>query len=106
MSKQLQDAIDLIEDPNRWTTGAEARDTDGERVDANNIRAVRWSAFGAMVKKHVSITLRLRVVAYCRFVLLSPNGVDYINDGDDGHTRVLEVMRSVNRGWKIRRVTT
>jgi len=100
MSKQLQDAIDLIKDPNRWTTGALARDADGECVDANNIRAVRWSASGAMVKKRVSMSIRLRVVAYCRVVLLYPNGLYYINDGPYGHTRVLEVMRAVKRGWK------
>jgi hypothetical protein len=44
----LRKARDLIEDPNRWTTGAFARDARGVPIDACNEGARYWCALGAL----------------------------------------------------------
>jgi len=97
MSKQLQAAIDLISDPARWTTGEDARDADGRRVDVRNPKAARWSAFGAMVKNYANLTPQLRVGSYCR--AMYGTGTSNTNNGHDGHARVLQAMRAVDGGW-------
>ena len=98
MSKRLQDAITLISDPARWTTGAAARDADGRHVNVRNPKAVRWSAFGSMAKNYVNVTPQLRVGSYCR--AMYGTGTSNTNNGHDGHARVLQAMRAVQGGWK------
>jgi len=100
MSKQLQAAIDLIADPARWTTGAAARDADGTEVALDDSTAVCRCAWAAMDKEGVSDLLKQRVDNYCRYGFADGYGLSFINDGPDGHARVLEAMRAVQAGWK------
>lgn len=98
MSRELQDAIDLIEDPTRWTTGVAARDADGNEVALDDSTAVCWCGWGAMCRTKVSDVIKERVVTYCRKNFKW--GVVTTNEGPDGHVRVLEAMRAVQGGWE------
>jgi len=100
MSKALQAAIDLIEDPARWTAGEDARDVDGTAVEPASGEAVCWCAWAAMYKEDVSDVLKGRVDDYCRCGFADGYGLSFINDGPDGHARVLQAMRAVQGGWK------
>lgn len=42
------DALSLISDPARFTTGADARDADGNNVAGGTDQAVAWSCLGAV----------------------------------------------------------
>jgi len=101
MSKALQRAIDLIEDPARWTTGAAARDADGTEVALDDSTAVCRCAWAAMDKEGVSALMKWHVDDYCRYGFADGYGVSFINDGPDGHARILQAMRAVQGGWKL-----
>ena len=46
----LEDALELIEDPDRWTRGFYARDAEGVSVDPYSERACRFCALGAVAR--------------------------------------------------------
>jgi hypothetical protein len=46
----LEDALNLISDPDKWTRQVFARDAEGFVTNAGDPEAVCWCAFGALVK--------------------------------------------------------
>jgi len=100
MSIELQRAIDLITDKSRWTAGEDARDVNGTVIEPDSPAAVCWCGWAAMYKEKVSALMKGCVDDYCRCGFADGYGLSFINDGPDGHARVLEAMRAVQGGWK------
>ena len=48
MVKGIEEAIELISEPENWTEGAMARDEDGDEVRPNSYCATCWCAAGAL----------------------------------------------------------
>lgn len=86
----LRKARALIEDPRRWTTGYLAKDKTGDPCNAKDRSAVCWCVFGACLKTNRDPDAVPRAVADAAWAFQS-NPVD-INDGPDGHRRVLELL--------------
>lgn len=81
--KLLQEARDLITDPSRWTTHWLARDDAGVPCDPVGEEATCFCAIGALL--HVTKGDHLDL-------LIDFQDLDIINDGPDGHARVLAVL--------------
>lgn len=71
------DALALISDPAAFTTGADARDADGNNVAGGTDQAVAWSCLGAV--NRVAVLLHNRDVEGWRSVIhgLRERGVDH-----------------------------
>lgn len=85
MLQIFRDARALIEDPKRWTTGQNARDAEGEECYPTQTFAVCWCAEGAIIR---SSRLSRRNKALDRARIGGARICD-VNDGPDGHKRVL-----------------
>ncbi len=89
----LRAARARIEDPKNWTKNVLARDTRGREVPADDPRACRWCAYGALIAEGKSITSDeghlLRVASRSAFNI----GVPCVNDDDDkGHPAIIQVF--------------
>ena len=88
-SALLRDAAALIEDPKRWTQGADARMADMESCDADDPEAVCWCMTGALIKIMQRDAIPRSVIYALRDL------ADDIADFNDSHTHdeVLRAMR-------------
>ena len=57
----LEGALELLADPQRWTSGWPARDAAGHQVDINDPAATRWCIIGAIRKVTAAHNLPIRV---------------------------------------------
>ena len=93
-------ARDLIADPDHWCRGAGAMDANGVGIPEDDPTAVRWCALGArwLACSYVGDERRMELSARMTRImdrhLLAENGsygLANLNDGPDGHRRVLAV---------------
>lgn len=90
----IQKVYDLLEKPERWTRGCEARDANGNATWAQSPAAVSWCLMGAKIK--------LFGWGYdCGFAasqLIEEVGVSGVTEFNDApgrkHAEVLELLRS------------
>lgn len=90
---------ELIADEKRWTTSKMARDSSDNEVMLGSYRAAKWCAAGAICHCYTrgidvnGIWAEADKKALEMYgVLLAP-----LNDGPDGHARVLEVLRAIGQ---------
>jgi len=87
----IEDALKIIEDPNRWTRGAEARDKDGEVCDVLSRRAKRFCARGALEK-----AAHRHKADYYDIVGVIGTASPYytsVNDSPDGRRKVIKIFK-------------
>jgi hypothetical protein len=86
----------LIEDPRRWTKGHDARDANGERCDAVNVRATCWCIVGAAI--HVgAVSFRRYGKSRGFYDLAQSLGVSgLLSNFNDSHTHA-EVLALLTR---------
>ena len=103
----LKDAYHLLDDPKRWTQGAGARDSHGEKTNPKNLNAVSWCASGALYKAgagdlYHSRGCRLDDSAWwylANELVPCPDNSVYgmdiprVNDGPDGYQLIREGLR-------------
>ena len=93
-------ARDLIADPDHWCQGAGAMDENGIGIPEDDPTAVRWCALGArwMACSYAGFERRMELSARITRIMdrhmmadWGDCGLANLNDGEDGHRRVLAV---------------
>jgi hypothetical protein len=95
-------ARDRIAEPAHWCQGTFARTADGFECLCTDPRVQRFCAFGVLVAECAAqdgwnASANASVLA----ILLAPRGLAAINDGPDGHRKVLALFGGPCRGLTI-----
>jgi hypothetical protein len=87
----LLTARDLIADPSRHCVGLNACDASGHKTKTRSPSAVKWCAYGALMRFAGGVLLIAAETALriSTEALYGHHEVECINDGLDGHTRIL-----------------
>jgi hypothetical protein len=92
----VQKARDRIADPQHWCRHSNARTLWGFRCDPTGPRAVAFCAFGALLREcseqYGADQWNASAIAAGFASCLAPQGLKSINDGPDGHRKVLALF--------------
>ena len=91
---------ELIADPERWTRGWYAKTATGQDVNACDGAACRWCAIGALRRCIPDPIARWKVLeSACEAArrIYQVQHLDQLNDGPDGHAKVLRVLREIGQ---------
>ena len=87
----IEDALKIVNDPNRWTQGADAKDAKGKPCRPFVRRAVRFCARGALIRAAHD----LGTVSHFALVAMRLGAPDLvcINDGPDGRRKAITLLK-------------
>lgn len=88
---------ELIADRKRWTTGMYAADEKKRSVHVDSPEACAWCAVGAIHRCCSNYEEVILAACDKAYELYEEPFMSMLNDGPDGHRRVLRVLRAIGQ---------
>lgn len=88
--KKYQKALEIVSNKDNLTTGAFARDSEGNKVNPQDSRAVKWCSVGALMKFYVEPKERYQYIDKAA-VQLGYSSTIHLHDKSD-HETILKMF--------------